>query len=364
MACPTGNVTLTSGGKAVDGGTYALNSLGYAEDQNFAMDLVGIGTYAVQAQYGGDASYNPSQTLLNATVTQAPTFIYNIDIPDLTPDVTGLSYTALSGQTFHVIAVAYTQSVLNAPTGTVSFLQNGATASGALTTTPLNGSYAGGFSGLSFAYLAGDLATSIDAPGTYTFTASYAGDTDYLGSQSPFAVNLTVQDTTFQIGGTIGNITLNAGNTGTTAVNFAGVDNFAGQIQVTCALPAAMKEASCSASPAALLNTASASSTVTIVTTAPHHIAENLRTGFDGSTVALAGCVLFLVLSGKRRRCLLVVVLLAAAGGALSGCGGGGGSNGAGGNTDSGTPTGTYAVNVTATSNNITRTGSFSVTVH
>ena len=364
VACPTGSVNLTSGGKAVDSGTYALNSLGYAEDQNFAFDLVGVGAYPVQAQYSGDGSYNASQTTLNATVTQAQTFIYYIQT-DLTPDITGLNYTAMAGQAFHVLATAYTQSVLNAPTGIVSILQNGATPSGTLTTTPLNGSYAGGFSGLGFAYLSSQLATSIDTPGTYTFSASYAGDANYLGTQSAFPINLTIQDTTFQIAGTIANMTVKAGSTGTTAVNFTGTDNFAGQIQVKCTLPAAMKEATCSASPAAMFNTTSASSTVSIVTAAPHQIAENLRPVFGGGAAALAGCVFLIAFGRKRRSVLLGIVLLIFAGTVFSGCGGGSasGGGGGGGNTDPGTPTGTYTVSVTATSTNITRTGSFTVTV-
>jgi hypothetical protein len=362
VACPTGTVSFTSAGKAVNGGSYSLNSMGYAEDQKFALDLTGTGTYPVQAQYSGDGSFNASQTLLNATVTQAPTFIDYIAVPDLTPDVTGLNYTAMSGEAFHVVAVAYTESVLNAPSGAISILQNGVTAPGTLTTTPLNGSYAGGFSGLTFAYLSDELATSIDTPGTYTFSAVYTGDANYLGAQSSIPINLTVQDTTFQIGGTIANITVKAGNSGTTAVNFAGVDHFAGQIQVICSLPAAMKEATCSASPAALMNTASASSTVTITTTAPHQIAANVQPAFGGGRIVLAGCFFLFAFGARRRRCLVAMLLLVFAGAALSGCGGGS-SSGGGGSTDSGTPAGNYTVKVTASSNNITRTGSFSVTV-
>ncbi len=364
VACPTGSVNFTSGGKAVDGGTYALNSLGYAEDQNFALTLTGVGTYPLQAQYSGDASYNASQASLNAVVTQAPTFIYSIQISDLTPDYTGMNYTAMSGQAFHVTSTASTRSVLNAPTGVVTIQENGATPAGTLTTTPLNGSFAGGFSGLTFAYLAGSLATVINTPGTYTFTSSYAGDINYLGSQSPFPIQLTVQDTTFQISGTIANITVKAGSTATAAVGFTGVDNFAGQIQVACALPATMKEATCSAPSATMLNSSSATSSLTITTTAPHQIAENVKPAFGGGTVAIAGCLVLFAFGRRQRRYLLALMLLAMVSGALSSCGGGSGrGGGGGGNTDPGTPAGTYTVNVTATSNNITRTASFTVTV-
>ena len=253
---------------------------------------------------------------------------------------------------------------LNAPTGVITIQENGVTASGTETTTLTNGSYTGGFSGLTFANLSGSLATEIDTPGTYIFTASYAGDNNYLGSQSPFPIKLIVQDTTFQISGTISNITLKAGTTGTALVDFSGVDNFAGQIQVACSLPAAMKEATCSASSAALLSGSSTSSSVTITTTAPHQIAENTKPQFGGSTVVIAGGLVLFVFGRRGRRCLLLLVLVAVVCGTLPGCGGGGSSNRSGmGNTDPGTPVGTYTVNVTASSNDIIRTASFTVTV-
>lgn len=365
--CPSGTITFTSGGKPLDAGTYAMNSLGYAEDQSASLHMQGVGTYSVQAQYSGDGSYNPSQGTLTATVTQAPTYINYIQIPDLTPQYSqqdGLTYIAWSGQEFHVEAPAYTQSVLQAPTGAVSILQNGSAPSGTVTQYPLDGSYGGGFSGVSFAYLDGSLATSIDTPGTYTFTASYPGDANYLGSQSPFPATVTVQDTTFNISGTIANVTVKAGQTATATVNFAGVDHFAGQITVACTLPSTMKEATCSAPSAFLGNNTTATSTLTITTTAAHNLAINGRTG--SGAVVLAFMVGFFLLGSRRRsRYLVPMVLLVVCAASFVGCGGSGnsGGGGGGGGTDPGTPTGSYTVTVTATAVNITRTATFTVTV-
>ena len=362
VACPTGNVNFTSAALPIDAGTYSLNTLGYAEDQSFAQHLSAVGGYSVAARYNGDASYNPSQVQLNATVTQAPTFIYYIGVPDLSPDYTGLNYTARSGQVFHVVAPVHTFSVLSAPTGAVSILQNNAAPGGSISTSPLNGSYAGGFTNVDFATTQSTLTATIETPGTYTFTASYAGDANYLGSQSAFPVTVNVLDTTFKISGAIANMTMKAGNTATTNVAFAGIDNFAGEVAVTCNLPASMFEARCSATPASLVGSASATSTLTIVTTAPHQIAANSHSLFAKTTIAL-GSVFILVISGKRRRSLLGVIVLIAIG-SFTGCGGGGNSSGSGGgNQDQGTPKGTYTVNVSATSNSITRTGTFAVTV-
>lgn len=300
-----------------------------------------------------------------AADTQAPTNLNYIEISDLSPSFNGTTqtYLAMSGQTFHVIGVAYTQSVLGAPTGTVSILQNGNAPSGTVTSYPLNGSYSGGFTGVGFAYLEGDLATSIDTPGSYNFTATYLGDANYLGSQTPFPVNVTVQDTTYKISGTIADVTVKAGQTSATTVNFAGVDNFGGQITVTCKLPAAMTEATCSGASAALTNVATVSSTITIPTTAAHQLAANEKPRVGGIALALAGGVFLFAFGGKRRGSLAALVLLIWAG-TFVGCGGGGSSStSGGGSTDPGTPTGAYIVNVTTTSQNITRTATFTVTV-
>jgi hypothetical protein len=359
-ACPTGSIAFSSGGSPLDAGTYTLNSMGYAEDQNASLHMPAVGSYSIQAQYSGDGSYSASLGTLSAIVTQAPTFIYYIEIQNLAPTFNGdqMVYQAWSGQAFQVISVAYTNSVLNAPTGSVSLLQNGGTPSGTLTQYPLNGSYAGGFNGASFAYLEGSLATSIDTPGTYTFTASYPGDANYLGSQSPFPAVVIVQDTTFKISGTVANVTVTAGSTATTTVNFAGVDHFAGQITITCNLPSAMKEASCTVPPASMLNSATASSTITIKTTAAHAVA-----GFERA--ALTGLATFFLLGlGRRRRYLMMTIVMAICAGSFAGCGGrSANNNGGGGTTDAGTPKGTYTANVTASSTNITRTATFTVTV-
>ncbi|MGA7853651.1 MAG: hypothetical protein WCA15_10015, partial [Candidatus Acidiferrales bacterium] len=73
----------------------------------------------------------------------------------------------------------------------------------------------------------------------------------------------------------------------------------------------------------------------------------------------LAGVLLIALPGARRRRVALVfgVVLCVIS---IGSCGGGGGG---GSQTDPGTPAGTYMVTVTATSSNITRTGTFSVTV-
>jgi hypothetical protein len=202
VPCPTGSVSFTNNGKTLDAGSYALNTLGYVEDQTLASEFTALGSYAIQSQYSGDSSYNPSTNTLNATVTQAPT-ILSMYIPDLPGQFTpgNVSQTADSGELFHVEVPVSSQSILQAPTGVITILENGNPPNGAVSYTWSSGHFIGNYSfgSLSWAYLVGSLPISIDTPGTYTFTASYGGDAYYLPSQDPYSLAVTVVDTTFNM---------------------------------------------------------------------------------------------------------------------------------------------------------------------
>lgn len=360
VACPSGTVSFTDNGKTLDAGTYPLNSQGYTEDQTLTPEFTSLGSYALQGQYSGDNSFNPSSGTLNAQVTQGPT---NIELEVLAGGAVSANPVVWSGQSFQVVSTAYTQSVLLAPTGTISILQNGGPVAGTLQLNSRSGSYSGNYSSGEFyvALLSGNITTAINTPGTYTFTSSYAGDANYLASQSPYSITLTVLDTTFNISTPISNVSITApGQSGTASVGLIGTDNFFGTVTVSCALPAAMKEANCPTTMVTLSNTATAQ--LNISTTAPHQIASNyLPAGIYG--VGMAVGVFVFAIPGIRRRKLHLAVLLASVALMLSCSGGNNSGGGGGGQTDPGTPAGTYTVNVTATSAGITRTASFNVTV-
>ncbi len=364
VECPTGSVSFTDGGKALDAGTYALNSEGYTEDQSLASEFPAPGSYTLQAQYGGDTSYNPSSSSLNANVVQAETFA-QIEIPDLSPYiVNGVEGNlAWSGQAFHVIAPVYTQSILAAPTGTISILENGTAASGTVTYAPRNGSFAPSSGTYEVAYLSASLPLTIDTPGTYTFTASYNGDVNYLASQTPYSIPVTVVDTTFEINTPIPNVTIPApGQSGVAQVALTGIDNFAGQVTLVCTLPGTMKEATCPTVTANL--TTAAMAQVTITTTAPHALPAQRASTKELYGMGALACVFLFALPGKRRRNLPMAMFCLVVLAGFQGCGGGGSNGGGGGTvTDSGTAAGTYTIGVTATSTGITRTASFTVTV-
>jgi hypothetical protein len=359
LACPSGSISLTQGGKPLDAGSYALNTQGYAEDQTLFGEVAAVGSYAIQAQYSGDASYNAGNpATMNLVVTPAPTQMDLIETPDLFQNYTGYDL-ADSGQVFTLETAVTADSVRPAPTGSITFLENGTAVSGAATYFPFSDSPN------PWAYLNAQLKTSIDTPGTYTFTASYPGDGNYMAAQTQYSLNVVVSDSTFQITPPIANVTVTAGQSGTTNVTLAAVDYFGGLVNVTCTLPAAMAEATCPAASVTIGNTTTATAQLSITTTAPHTLTASVRTpGARGGKLpygsAVLACVfLFLLPVGLRRKAWLLILIVVC----VVGSGGCGKSSQSTTTKDQGTPAGTYTVNVTATSMNITRTGTFTITV-
>jgi hypothetical protein len=369
VQCPTGTVSFTNNGKALDAGSYALNTQGYTEDQTLASEFTALGSYALEAQYSGDNSYNSNATTLNATVTQGVTDT-EFDISGLSPMYNGTTtvYVADSGQSFNLDAVVYAWSILQAPTGAISIFENGNPLSG-ISYIPRNGSISGNYSTgvFEWAYLAGHPPPlTIDTAGNYTFTASYSGDAYYVASASTYSIPVTVLDTTFNISSPISNVTITApGQSGTAMVTLLGTDNFFGPINLTCTLPAAMAEATCPAVTANMLSNSVAAS-LAITTTAPHPIGVINRAGMGFHGIGgFAGVFLFTISFAscgiRRQRLSLGLLLLGVA--LIVSCGGGSTSTPPPPQTDPGTAAGTYTVNVTATSSGITRTGSFNVIV-
>ncbi|MGO8759115.1 MAG: protease pro-enzyme activation domain-containing protein [Terracidiphilus sp.] len=355
IPCPTGSISLTQGGKAVDAGNYALNALGFTEDQSLYGKISSVGSYAIQGQYSGDASYNPGNpATINLVVTPAPTSMYSLEITDLGQQYngSGMNYLADSGQSFIVETAVTADSVRPPPTGSIAFLENGTPAQGTIAYFPFSDSPN------PWAYLNAQLTTSIDTPGTYNFTASYPGDGNYMAAPSLYSISVVVSDTTFRITPPIPNVSVTAGQTGTTNVTLTAVDYFGGVVNVTCTLPATMAEATCPASSAALGNNTTATAPLTITTTAPHTVTTSQAAGTRTYGFAALACVLLFLLPVGFRRKLPLAILLVVCVAASGGCGGG--SHPA---QDQGTLPGTYTVSVTATSQNITRTGSFTVTV-
>jgi hypothetical protein len=354
IACPTGSISFTVPGNAAGTGSLLLNTMGYAEQQKLYGNIPAVGSYAIQTQYSGDASYNPGVlATMNLMVTPAPTGMDLLEIPDLAQQFGPgtFDYFADSGQTFHVETAVTADSVLPPPTGSIAFLENGVKAQGTIAYFPYSDSPN------PWAYLNGELTVTIDTPGTYTFSASYPGDGNYAAAQTTFSIPVVVSDQTFQIAPPIPNVTVTAGQSGATSVTLTAVDTFGGVVNVTCTLPVAMAEATCPTSSAVLGNNATATAPLTITTTAPHNLTSKLEPGAPPYGFAVLACAFLLLPIGFRRKLPLLILFVVLAFG-FNGCGGGSHAQ-----QDQGTPPGTYTVNVTAASMNITRTSTFTVTV-
>src|SRR5258708_11394781 len=162
ITCPTGSLTLSANGTPVDGGTYTLNNEGYTRD--IAPTLTG-GTYPLVAKYAGDNSYTASTSATDTfTVTQAATTILSSN-PPMPPQ---------SATPFDVSVILTTKVFGVMPSCNFTFYDG---------TTALPGTAIcqwqrnGPFSSRSFPL-------SQTTSGAHTYTAKFAGDSNYAPSAS------------------------------------------------------------------------------------------------------------------------------------------------------------------------------------
>jgi subtilase family serine protease len=166
LGCPTGNVTITTNGAALDAGTFPLNIQGYAEDQT--VQLPG-GTDVLSLAYAGDNSFGASTTTDTITISQAPT----------NTAVAGAS-TGLFGAVNRFVVTIDSTGVGAGPTGQVS-LFSGSTQQGA----PVAVSGTRGFPVNPPPSAQVFFATSQLTLGNNSLTAQYTGDGNYAASTSP-----------------------------------------------------------------------------------------------------------------------------------------------------------------------------------
>ena len=218
------------------------------------------------------------------------------------------------------------------------------------------------------------------SPASETNAGSYPVTGTFTSSNSNYVSGGTVTGTLkidpapvttspdFSMPATPSGITVTAGRSQTASFAVTPANGFTGTVSFACAAPAAMSEASCSASSVQITGAAAVNSTLTVMTAGPHQVSA-LRGhghGLAGMVGTLCmGFIWFGVPASRRRRLgllMLVVVLLLVLG--ATSCGGvGGGSGSSGGTTDPGTPAGTYSLTVTATSGTIVHTMNVPVTV-
>jgi len=340
----SGYGTLTSYVNFWDSGSGIASNVYVDQDGNADPPKIAtlpVGQHSFQAGYNGDSSFLPSTSAtIAASIVQAATSLTVSGSP-------GTQGALLNG-------VINTQGYGNAPSGVVTFYVGGASVG----TAPINTNTApdGTTEGV---------ATLTDAQlgtGQYTLSASYAGDTNYSGSASaPTAINVQPD---FSIQSTTNALNIQTpGDSASMTISMTDLDGFSGTVSFTCSgLPS---EAKCSFSPGSL--SASASTNLTITTTAQTAMLRPGLSGYSSFTLAMFGvgiCGLFVLGTPhrRRRRNLLLTVLLGAI---WVGCGGSGSSGG--GNTqptpNPGTPTGNYAVTVTGTSGSTSHSIQFNLQI-
>lgn len=171
----TGNVNIEDNGKAVPpGNPFQLNAQGNTMTPN-SIDTFSVGKHILNAQYGGDASFLPSGAKpLTFVITKAPTKSMLAAKPTVT--VKNASVTMN-------VSIA-TNSAGDQPTGTVTFFDGGkslGTVNIAGATDPNTG----------LVSATATLMTTKLSSGKNNITATYSGDSNYVGSTSA-AVTVTV----------------------------------------------------------------------------------------------------------------------------------------------------------------------------
>jgi Big-like domain-containing protein len=251
-------------------------------------------------------------------------------------------------------AVTFSASVVQnssgvAPTGTINF-DDGSTV---LASVALDASGSASFQ------------TSSLANGTHSVTAAYSGDLNYSPNTSELVlVNVGPPDYILNFSKT--SATIAAGQLASFTIEVAPQHGFNAAVSFSCSgLPAG---ANCSFNPASVtVGGTAASSALSITTTARSIAAAAPPRGWLGFAFLSTGLLgIGLVISGKsgRRRsgpvaCLIVTVMMVVGG--LIGCGGGGSSSTP--PPATGTPAGTYAITVTATSGTTTHQSTVNLTV-
>jgi hypothetical protein len=159
-------------------------------------------------------------------------------------------------------------------------------------------------------------------------------------------------------------MTIVAGQSALVMFPLSSVNGFSGPVALTCTVPSTMKEASCTLTNSVSVPSSSTSdyATLTVTTTAPQS-ATLLRHGALG--IVFVGGVLLGVprRRGKPGTAKRLLLLFAIAGTVCYGAGCGIGVSKTSSAADSGTPTGTYSVVVSATSGALTHTMKVSVVV-
>jgi len=261
IPCPTGNVTITDNGAALNDFTNSnsgassnvapLNRLAYFEDQPIQLPR---GNHSIVAAYAGDNSYTSSTSAADAiSITKAGTTVAMTPIPN-----------ASANSPITLSATVNTASSGVGPTGTITFSSTGTTLGTAAvvgTAANLTGASASGTA---------SFAATFTTTGAKSVTATYSGDSNYSPSGPSAAISVNVVSSgSFNITATP--VTITAGGSGVSTITVTPTGGFTGSVQVTCAGTALPPGVSCTPNPLtiAVTGTAAVTGSLTVQVAAP-----------------------------------------------------------------------------------------------
>jgi hypothetical protein len=327
------------------------------------------GTYDVTAHYEGNGTYASSDSAapgISLTVnpeTSTTALVGPFTTNPQTGQYTASFSTAPFGSPVLLSADVSGTSGQGIPTGTVTFSTTSGTIPNSATST-LNSIAVASL--ISNPFLVNGPTNPFDA-GTYTISASYAGDASFHASSSASPITFTIQPGFVAVEGLATVSIPSPGSSGSTTVGFFTSTGFTTAVSFTCS--SGLPTGAACASTAVTGNgpTTIATATINVTTTAPTTQAQSSRR--SSFLVAMLGGLplagIFLLAAPKRRRWTTVLgLMMLAMLMAVPACGGGGNKGGGGGGGSPGTPTGSYTVTVTGTAGSLSQTiGSFTLTV-
>ncbi len=346
---PTGLVSFFDNGTPLI--SQNLNSQGNTNTPNGVSTLT-AGLHAITAIYNGDLSFQSSNSrAANLTITRASTATL----------VQSSATPAASGSNVALEAMVDTDSNGVAPSGNVIFFNDGtqlATAPLAATINPQTGHPRG-----SAMYQ-----TTALPNGQNSIIAQYTSDSNYDTSTSSSITVTIAPDYALAFSAPNPVLTITSpGGSGTLTLTVTGQTGFNGTVSFSASACSGLPSYSaCSFNPASV--TGNGSTTIAVVTTAPHivHPGESSAARYLGAAhggIVLAGVfVLGLAPRRKRRWASLLGMLLLAWLLTIAGCSGGGGGGGSGNHTP-GTPKGSFPVTITGDDGNFKNTVKFTLTI-
>ncbi len=353
---PTGNFQFYVDGQAAGAPQPVYESYGYQPgntatpfawaDAQTTYAFLSLGTHTLSAAYLGDSNYAPSSSSTESiTVAQSSSFFndWGWGVP---------GGNATLGQQTTMTALLIGSEEGAAPTGTITFYNNGTAISGNVTYTS-----SAGKPGVS-SFLSASMPYTFTSAGSQALIVSYSGDANYQPTEVTSSPIVNVAGPITVSAGTI--TIASPGQSGSTTVTVTPSNGFTGTVTLTCLIPATAAETNCGfGSGSTMTNTtqvtisgSAATATLTVTTTAPHQVATLTRWTSTGLVVA----VLLAVFVPRKRlpRSLwlsaLAAILILGQTSCGSGASNGGGGGGGGGTNDPGTPTGTYSFTVSASS--------------